>query len=126
MCWRSARPANGRQSGIVGVRITLNPDCQGRNCKYDTGRSLHDDARGGAAGRGFARDLLPDTSGDVAEGLRIGRIRLRHDDRPALVRGLADGEVDRHLAEKIGAEALGFAASAAMAEDVTSLAAMRA
>src|SRR5947208_9151501 len=87
---------------------------------------LDDDARRRAAGGGFARDFLPDLGGDVAEGLRVGRIRLRHGDRAALVRGFADREIERHLAKEIGAEPLGFAARAAMREDVAALTAMRA
>src|SRR5436190_19840240 len=87
---------------------------------------LDDDAGRRAAGGGFARDFFPDLGGDVAEGLRVGRIRLRHGDRAALVGSFADREIERHLAQEIDTEPLGLAAGAAMREDIAALAAMRA
>src|SRR5260370_15920820 len=51
---------------------------------------------------------------------------MRHDDRAALVGGLADEDVERHFAEELGAQSLRLAPRAAMAEDVAALAAMRA
>src|SRR5437763_12122871 len=87
---------------------------------------LDDDAGRRAAGGGFARDFFPDLGGDVAEGLRVGRIRLRHGDRAPLVGSFSDREIERHLAQEIDAEPLRLAAGTAMREDIAALAAMRA
>src|SRR3954453_5086711 len=87
---------------------------------------FHDKPRGRAAHRGLAGDFFPHARGDVAEGLSVGRVRLRHGDRAAFVGGLADRQIEWYLAEKIGAEPGGLAASAAVGEDVAALAAMRA
>src|SRR5437763_6471832 len=87
---------------------------------------LDDDARRRAAGGGFARDFLADLGGDVAEGLRVGRIRLRHGDRAALVGSFADREIERHLAQEIDTKPLRLAAGTALREDIAALAAMRA
>src|SRR3954447_20903587 len=70
--------------------------------------SLYHDARRCPPGRHFARDFFPDAGGDVAEGVGVGGGRLGHGDRVAFVGGLADRQVERHLAEKIGAEAGGL------------------
>src|SRR5947208_10973079 len=80
---------------------------------------LDDDARRRAAGGGFARDFLPDLGGDVAEGLRVRRIRLRHGDRAALVRGFADREIEPHLAKEIGAQPLRLQARTLPADSIT-------
>src|SRR5262245_6366674 len=73
-----------------------------------------------------AGDLVPDARGDGLVGLGVRAVGLRDRDRAAAVGGLADGHVERDLAEKFGAEPLGLATSTAMGEDVAALPAMRA
>ena len=71
-------------------------------------------------------ELLPDALGDGAIDLGVRAVGIGDDDRVAAVGGLADGDVERHLAEEVAAELLGLAPRAAMAEDLAALAAMRA
>src|SRR5665213_3141593 len=87
-------------------------------------RSLNDDPR-----RGLLRsraDLLPNPRRDLFVELGMRAVGLRDDDRRSRIRGLADGYIERHLAEEFDAELLGLFPGAAMAEDFASLAAMRA
>src|SRR5712692_8087911 len=121
-----ARPWRPSSAGMTGRKGWLCRRPIGWCKRAPSAASLHHDSRRRPPRRGLARDLLPDLGGDVAEGLGIGRIGVRHGDRAAVVRGLADRDVERHFAEKIGAKPLGFAARAAMAEDLAALAAMRA
>jgi hypothetical protein len=52
-------------------------------------------------------------------------VGLGDGDRGSAVGGLADLEVERHLAETLSAEPLGLLTGAAMAEDLAAAAAMR-
>src|SRR5690242_13317678 len=73
-----------------------------------------------------AAELLGDAARHLPENLGVLAFGLCHDDGAAFVGGLADGDVERHFAEEVGAELLGLAPGAAMAEDLAPLAAMRA
>src|SRR5207302_7386625 len=76
--------------------------------------------------RALALDAVPRGLGDLAIDLRVAALWLRHDDRPALVRGEADLEVEGHLAQERHAQPLGLVARAAMAEDLRLGSAVRA
>src|ERR1700730_6592615 len=97
-----------------------------RSRMLSSARLFDDDARRRAAIGAFAGDLVPNTGGHLAEdeGMRV--VGVGDGDRGAAVGGFADLEVERHLAEKFGAEALGLLAGAAMREDLAAPAAMRA
>jgi len=71
-------------------------------------------------------DFLPDTTSHAPEDERVRIVGLGHGDRRSAVGGLADPQVERHLAEKLGAEPLGLQAGAAVAEDLAATSAMRA
>src|SRR5712671_8094346 len=73
-----------------------------------------------------AGDLLPDTGSHLPEHEGVRIVGFGDGDRGSAVGGLTDLEVERHLAEKLGAEPLGLQAGAAMAEDLAAAAAMRA
>ena len=73
---------------------------------------LEDDRRHRAFRFGaFLADPLPDLGRDAAVDFRFRAFRLRHDDRLARIRGLADFHLQRHLAEESDAQALGLAAA---------------
>src|SRR3984893_5354205 len=88
-------------------------------------RLLDDDAWRRPALGGGAADLLPDPRGHPAEDDGVRVVGLGDGDRRSAVGGLADLEIERHFAEKLDAEPLGFAAGAAMREDLAAAAAMR-
>src|SRR5260370_21545538 len=67
-----------------------------------------------AALRALAGDLFPDAGGHLAEDQRVRVFGLGDGDRGAAVGGLADLEVERHLAQKLDAEAVGLLAGAAV------------
>src|SRR5271169_4555433 len=64
--------------------------------------------------------------GDIEERLRLRAVRRADDDRRAAVRGLADHDVERNLAEERHALFLGLVAGAAVREHVGAASAMRA
>src|SRR5271157_1712054 len=87
---------------------------------------LDDDPWWGAA-RGIGTgDLVPNPRRHAAEDERVRVVGLGKSDWRSAVGGLADPDVERHLAEKLGAEPLGLVAGAAMAENIAPAAAMRA
>jgi hypothetical protein len=91
-----------------------------RSRMSSSARLFDDDARRcSAPGAG---DLLPDAGGDMAEDERVRVGAVGDGERGAAVGGFADVEVERHLAEKLGAEALGFMAGAAMRKDLAAAA----
>src|SRR6185312_3597458 len=86
--------------------------------------SLDDDLRGRAAG---TRDqLIAHLGGDVAVDLGMLAVRLGGHHRQTGIRLLADGHVQRHLAEERHPEARRLLLRAAMAENIRALAAARA
>src|SRR6202011_5538116 len=85
-------------------------------------RLLDDDARRRALG--LPSDLFPDTARHLAIDQGELAVRLRDDDRGALIGGLADGDGERHLAEELDAELFRLAAGAAMTEDLAAVAAI--
>src|SRR5204862_262960 len=89
-------------------------------------RLFDDNPRWRAAIGVFAGDLVPDAGGHLAEDDGVRVVGVGDSDRGAAVGGFADLEVERHLAQKLGAEALGFLAGAAMREDLAAASAMRA
>src|SRR5271169_5355938 len=89
-------------------------------------RLFDDDAGWGPADGVGAGDFFPDARGDGAEDERVRVVGVGDGDRVARIRGLADLEVERNLAEKLGAEAVGLEAGATVAEDLAAAAAMRA
>ena len=93
-----------------------------RSRMSSSARLFDDDAPRCSAPGARAGDLLPDAGGDMAEDerVRVGAVGDR--ERGAAVGGFADVEVERHLAEKLGAEALGFMAGAAMRKDLAAAA----
>src|SRR6266436_4220362 len=95
-----------------------------RDRKKARQRLLDDDPGRGAALA--ARDLLPDADGHLPEddGMRV--VGLGNGDRDPAVGGLADLDIERHFAQKLDAEPLGFVAGAAMRKDLAAAAAMRA
>src|SRR5215472_13180643 len=72
-----------------------------------------------------AGDLLPNPRGDMAEDERVRVVGLSDGDRRSAVGGLADCDVERHLAEKLGAEPFGLMTGAAVTEDLAAAAAVR-
>src|SRR3984893_18604482 len=89
-------------------------------------RLLDDDPRRRTAHGVGSGDLLPDAGSHLPEDERVRIAEFGHGYRGTRIGGLADLEVERHLAEKLGAEPLGLQAGAAMAEDLAAAAAMRA
>src|SRR6185295_10958443 len=89
------------------------------------GPSLDDDPRRNAAAAG-ALELVAHARGDVAIGHGMRPVGLGGDHRQASVRLLADGHVQRDLAEERHAEPLGLAARPTMAENIGARAAVRA
>jgi hypothetical protein len=83
----------GRALGLGGASISV-------------GRLFDDDAGWGAAYGVGAGDFFPDAGGDGAENERVRVVGVGDSDRMAAVRGLTDLEVKRHLAQKLGAEAM--------------------
>src|SRR5262249_49989167 len=86
---------------------------------------LHHDLRRRAPGAGGG-ELLQEAVGDRAGRLCMRARRLRADDRLAAVRGLADRDIERDLAQELDAEPLGLFPGAAVREDLAPLPAMRA
>src|ERR1700674_5537874 len=89
-------------------------------------RLFDDDPRRRTAHGVGSGDLLPDAGSHLPEDERVRIAGFGHGYRGTRIGGFADLEVERHLAEKLGAEPLGFEAGAAMAEDLAAAAAMRA
>src|SRR5437016_4375834 len=83
---------------------------------------LDHDARGGAIRAARLAELGPDVLGDVAVDRGLRTIRLAHHQRPARIRGLADGEIERHFAQERHAEPFRLAPRAAVPEYVGALA----
>src|SRR5208282_881454 len=89
-------------------------------------RLLDDDpGRRGALSVG-AGDLVPNPRRHMAKDERVRIVGIGDGDRRSRVGGLADPQVERHLAEKLGAEPFGFEAGAAMRKDLAPTTAMRA
>src|SRR5713101_10215584 len=86
----------------------------------------HHDARRRAGPALGSRKLLPYPAGDVLVDLGVRAVGLGDDDGMARIRGGADVEVQRHLAQERHAELFGFLARAAVAKDLRTFAAMRA
>jgi thymidylate synthase (FAD) len=89
-------------------------------------RLLHDDTGRLAHGAAGIRDLVANSLGNGDEGLGVGAVGLGHHDRPSAVRGLADLDVERHLAQELDAQLLGLEPRPAVAEDVGLVATVRA
>src|SRR5260370_27402499 len=85
-----------------------NADATSILCDHDPGR--------GAALRALAGDFVPDAGGHIAEDQRVRVFGLGDRDRGAAVGGFADLEVERHLAQKLDAEAVALLAAAPGAE----------
>ena len=82
-----------------------------------------DDPRGRAALGVDTSDLLPDAGGHVRKTSAYGIVGLGHGNRRSRVGSLADPQIERCLAEKLGAEALRLPAGAAVAENLAAAAA---
>src|SRR5690349_17661230 len=82
---------------------------------------LHDDARRRPL---LSAELLPDARRPLAVSHGVLALGMRRDDGPALVRGLADLDVEGKLAQELDAELRRLALRAAVTEDVGLLAAM--
>src|SRR5271156_1699191 len=88
--------------------------------------SAHDDARRGADRLAGVEQFGAHPLGDGEERLRLRAVRRADDDRRAAVRGLADHDVERNLAEERHALFLGLVPGAAVREHVGAASAMRA
>src|SRR3954467_9284691 len=97
---------------------------RGRNLDAGVGLLAHDARRRPAGGAGG--DGGPDLAGDADVMHRTNALGLDRDDRASIVRGLANMDVERDLAEPGNAAQLGFLPRAAMAEDRRDLVAGRA
>ena len=93
-----------------------------RSRMLSSARLFDDDPRRHASLGTRAGDLFPDAGGHLPEDEGVRVVGVGDGDRGAAVGGLADLEVERHLAEKLGAEALGFMAGAAMRKDLAAAA----
>src|SRR2546426_279541 len=88
--------------------------------------SLDDDLGRRAYRTASAAQLVAHLGCDLPIDRRVRTVRVGRHHWAARIRGLADGDVERHLAEERHAEPLGLAARAAVAEDVRTRAALRA
>src|SRR5436190_8329066 len=116
-----------RSSTLSGHIRRREASCQPKSCppNLSSARLFNYNPRRRAAIGAFAGDLFPDAGGHLAEDKRVGVVGLGDRDRGAAVGGFADLEVERHLAQELGTEALGFLAGAAVREDLAATAAMR-
>src|ERR1051326_6934309 len=87
---------------------------------------LDDDARGGAVRAARLAELAPDVLGDLAENRGLRAVGFAHDQRAPGVRGFANLEVERHLAQERHAEPFRLAPRAAVAENFRARPAFRA
>src|SRR2546422_183397 len=87
---------------------------------------LDDDLGRRAYRTASAAQLVAHLGCDLPVDRRVRAVRVGRHHRAARIRGLANRDVERHLAEERHAEPLGLVARAAVPEDVRTRAALRA
>src|SRR5881394_3331813 len=99
-----------------------NADCGGKSKVSSCSSLNHNPWRRSPA----ALELIAHACRDLAISLGVRAIGLGRHDRQAGIRLLTDRHMQRHLAQERHAQPLGFAARAAMAENVGARATLRA